>query len=348
MRSTTGRAPRGGLILLLAGLGFSACGFHTNGDVPPGAGGGGTSSTSSTSSSSSSSGAACTGKDSDGDGVPDLCDVCAKGDDKVDTDHDGVPDACDICDKGDDKIDTDHDGVPDACDICDKGDDKVDTDHDGVPDACDVCDKGDDKIDTDHDGVPDACDVCDKGDDKIDTDHDGVPDACDVCPNGDDKLDVDGDGLPDACDLCPYDGPTAPTVPNSYAETSTSGSKTTSLGITNFKFDGSGTNVLVVSPGETFAGTYTVTISDCICTGCNDQINIGPLPGGPVSCGPIYNPGCSQYAPDSSASFKAPSTPGAYAIGFKLAQDDYCFKSGSGWFGGAPAPASTVAYICVQ
>ena len=37
-----------------------------------------------------------------------------------------------------------------------------------------------------------------------DVDNDGVCDIVDVCPNGDDTLDADGDGIPDACDDC-YD-----------------------------------------------------------------------------------------------------------------------------------------------
>ena len=35
-----------------------------------------------------------------------------------------------------------------------------------------------------------------------DIDNDGVCDIVDVCPNGDDTLDGDGDGIPDACDTC--------------------------------------------------------------------------------------------------------------------------------------------------
>lgn len=57
-----------------------------------------------------------------------------------DTDGDGIPDACDICPEGDDTLDADGDGVPDACDICELGDDNVDEDGNGVPDACEPCD----------------------------------------------------------------------------------------------------------------------------------------------------------------------------------------------------------------
>lgn len=55
------------------------------------------------------------GVDSDGDGVPDACDVCS-GDDTLDSDQDGIPDACDLCPDlaG---SDCDGNGVQDACDI---------------------------------------------------------------------------------------------------------------------------------------------------------------------------------------------------------------------------------------
>ncbi|MDM9632831.1 T9SS type A sorting domain-containing protein, partial [Robiginitalea aurantiaca] len=96
----------------------------------------------------------------------------------VDTDGDGVPDGCDICGSGDDSIDTDGDGVPDNCDICEGSDDSVDTDGDGVPDGCDICDGSDDTMDTDGDGVPNGCDLCEGFDDSIDKNGDGIPDRC--------------------------------------------------------------------------------------------------------------------------------------------------------------------------
>lgn len=131
--------------------------------------------------------------DSDEDGVADCNDVC-EGDDRVDSDGDTVPDACDICSLGDDRLDTDEDGVPNACQDCPET--GPDTDEDGVFDVCDVCEAGDDADDGDEDGVPDACDVCpDVADeDQLDTDGDGVGDACDRCPL-DSEDDGDDDGL---------------------------------------------------------------------------------------------------------------------------------------------------------
>ena len=54
----------------------------------------------------------CTdGKDNDGDGVGNACDVCPGGDDGLDADGDTVPDACDACPGGIDALDFDGRGA---------------------------------------------------------------------------------------------------------------------------------------------------------------------------------------------------------------------------------------------
>lgn len=140
--------------------------------------------------------------DADEDLVPDLCDACPGGDDRLDYDQDGVPDDCDYCPYVHDSIDYDHDGVADPCDYCD-GDDTIDSDGDGNPDDCDICDQGPDDLDEDLDFVPDACDACPGFNDFLDTDLDGVPNGCDACQGFHDLLDTDGDTVPDGCDECP-------------------------------------------------------------------------------------------------------------------------------------------------
>lgn len=165
--------------------------------------------------------------DSDGDGVPDVADVCPGFDDTQDADGDGIPDACDpyptvpggltdsdgdgVLDAGDncpltpnpDQLDTDGDGVGDVCDVCPGYDDTQDADGDGIPDACDPYPTIPDGLaDSDADGVLDAVDNCPltPNPDQLDSDGDGVGDVCDVCPGYDDNLDTDGDGIPDGCD----------------------------------------------------------------------------------------------------------------------------------------------------
>ena len=169
--------------------------------------------------------------DSDGDGVCDVEDICAGGNDTVDTDGDGTPDFCDTCDNaliGTSCDDGDVCTMGDVYDSnCDCAGTFVDADNDGVCDADDICPGGNDAVDSDGDGTPDFCDTCgnavigtscDDGDvcttgdvydsncncagTLADTDNDGVCDAEDLCPGGNDSLDSDGDGIPDDCDTC--------------------------------------------------------------------------------------------------------------------------------------------------
>jgi hypothetical protein len=55
--------------------------------------------------------------DTDGDQVPDCCDICSGFDDRYDTDGDGVPDGCDNCPftPNPTQDDFDNDGIGDAC-----------------------------------------------------------------------------------------------------------------------------------------------------------------------------------------------------------------------------------------
>ncbi len=121
-------------------------------------------------------------RDTDGDGIGDLCDLDRDNngiedlDEDVDWDGDGISTA----DEGD--VDTDGDGIPDAMD--------ADDDNDGIPTARESGD------DTDGDGIPDDRDS--------DSDGDGIPDQYE----GD--RDSDGDGTPDSRDA-DDDGDGSPT-----------------------------------------------------------------------------------------------------------------------------------------
>ena len=101
--------------------------------------------------------------DADGDGLPDVRDLCpglsgvAPGasitsGNHTDADHDFVGDACEVagCNHGC-GIDTDGDRVPDDCDNCDANInyDQADCDADGIGDACEP--------DADADGYPETC-----------------------------------------------------------------------------------------------------------------------------------------------------------------------------------------------
>jgi len=80
--------------------------------------------------------------DSDGDGVPDICDNCmaAPNLNQRDRDGDGAGDECDVCPDLPDpeQADLDRDGLGDECDNCPRrsNPDQLDEDGDGVGDAC--------------------------------------------------------------------------------------------------------------------------------------------------------------------------------------------------------------------
>jgi len=121
-------------------------------------------------------------KDSDGDGIGDVC--------EDDEDGDGVPDEEDNCPlvSNPDQEDADGDGVGDVC--------EGDSDGDGVADDIDNCPATENpgQEDADEDGIGDVC--------EEDTDGDGVVDDDDNCPEieNPDQEDSDGDGIGDACD----------------------------------------------------------------------------------------------------------------------------------------------------
>jgi hypothetical protein len=152
--------------------------------------------------------------DTDGDGMPDICDD--------DIDNDGILNVDDNCiyTINNDQADTDNDGTGDACDD--------DSDNDGINDEEDNCPDVPNpaQTDTDGDGIGDACDPTPVGDadgdtigdpndncvympntDQSDIDGDGEGDVCDNCPDiaNANQTDTDGDGVGDACDNCVQD-----------------------------------------------------------------------------------------------------------------------------------------------
>jgi CSLREA domain-containing protein len=162
--------------------------------------------------------------DSDGDGVPDVADLCpgtpagaavdADGcaASQLDSDGDGVSDSIDACpgtpagasvDVNGCSVaqgDADGDSVYILLDNCPdvSNADQFDDDGDTLGNVCDN--------DSDNDGIADTADNCvrewNPESQVSDVDGDGIGDACDNCPlrfNGD-QLDSDGNGKGDACE----------------------------------------------------------------------------------------------------------------------------------------------------
>ncbi len=152
--------------------------------------------------------------DGDGDGTPDVDDVCAAVADsgQLDTDGDRVGDACDSCPNfsDPDQVDLDGDAVCTNVDNCPAiaNADQANADGDALGDACDNCPAiaNADQANADGDALGDVCDACPQ-DAANDADGDGVCEDLDNCPTvaNSNQADADGDSAGDACDVCPLD-----------------------------------------------------------------------------------------------------------------------------------------------
>jgi len=126
--------------------------------------------------------------DSDGDGISDLRDNCARvvNREQIDGDSDGVGDLCDVCPAAANplQVDSDGDGVGDQCDNCSSAAnaDQIDSDGDGLGDRCDNCaaQQNLDQADADSDSIGDVCDTC-PNDPENDSDQDGICGDVDRC-----------------------------------------------------------------------------------------------------------------------------------------------------------------------
>ena len=163
------------------------------------------------------------GDDADGDGIPDINDLCPNGygaadgwnpSNASDQDNDG-------CHDFEEDLDDDNDGILDVSDLCPKSfgwKSTPDADYDA-----DGCHDSDSDDDDDNDGVLDLQDACPKGllnwisssfsdwdsdgcsdlDEDSDDDNDGLSDLEDACPKGvrnwtrNDTSDYDDDGCHD-------------------------------------------------------------------------------------------------------------------------------------------------------
>lgn len=143
------------------------------------------------------------GRDTDGDGVSDLIDVCPEvpDEEQSDRDGDGIGDACNS------GADGDGDDFADDIDNCpDDANDQLDVDGDGLGNACDPF-----PLEPDNEKGQMAADlVTCRGELEVcldrrffeDGDGDGEDDATDACPNTPAGAEVDGNG----CSLTQFCG----------------------------------------------------------------------------------------------------------------------------------------------
>jgi M6 family metalloprotease-like protein len=137
------------------------------------------------------SNADCTGSDTDGDGVVDVCDNCPliANPGQEDADSNGVGDVC--------PLDCNSNGVPDECDVsdCPPGDPTcADCNANDLLDGCELALGV--ASDCNGNGVPDDCDIA--GTTSIDCNGNGTPDDCDIAAGS--ATDLNTNGLIDACE----------------------------------------------------------------------------------------------------------------------------------------------------
>ncbi len=160
--------------------------------------------------------------------------------------------------------------------------------------------------------------------------------------------DVDHDGVCDVADDWPCGPkPTAPAAQVTFTATKLVVSLT-AITIT-------GGPLLVVAPDTDVEYGFSFQIVDTRCNnGCQDQIEVGLVPGPRLACPvdahvPNGNAGLSSSVTDQKV--KTPATPGEYDLRFDLGSNLSCGANGvTSWWpdGTPPDPTQVLAHICVH
>jgi hypothetical protein len=176
--------------------------------------------------------------------------------------------------------------------------------------------------------------------------HDATPDAKadappDACP------DSDGDGICDDKDTWPCGA--QPTAPPSTV-TMTMNGTATKIVISNIDFDGKGQQIVEAS-GKTVNVTFHYAITDTACSSdCDDQIEIGWIPGHRESC-PFDNSVSKSNGAsgDITATIAVPSGSGEVDFRGNIGQNYSCtYNNATDWWDGAPGSNRTLANVCVH
>jgi len=194
------------------------------------------------------------------------------------------------------------------------------------------------------DGGADDVAVTDGGDEVV---PDGAVLSIDAPPPA--CADGDGDGVCDAEDAWPC-GATAPT----QASAVMTGDNNLAATISNVSITGGGADggrVVVATAGAalSYQLTWSLRDNDVLCSTCQDQIEVGLVAGKRHGCVFDANPPQNQTQTGTATmAMTAPTTPGVYALRFRLARDFGCNAFGrDDWWIAAPTADQTFGVICV-
>jgi hypothetical protein len=168
--------------------------------------------------------------------------------------------------------------------------------------------------------------------------HDAPPDAC---PDSDD------DGICDDQDTWPCGA--QPTAPPSTV-TMTMNGDATKIVISNIVVDDKGQQI-VAAPGTTVGVSFHYAITDTACSGnCDDQIEIGWIPGHRQSC--PFDAAVSKSngaSGDITTTITLPSGSGEVDLRGNIGQNYSCNYNGANdWWNGAPGSNRTLGNVCVH
>jgi hypothetical protein len=121
--------------------------------------------------------------------------------------------------------------------------------------------------------------------------------------------------------------------------------------ISNVSIAGGG-NTKVAQPGQQLNVTLTWSLvdADFFCPTCQDQIEVGLVPGGRNGCIYDANPPNDQLQTGvANVNVTAPTMSGVYALRFQIARDMFgCNGFGrTGWWFSEPSADKTFGVICV-
>jgi hypothetical protein len=164
-------------------------------------------------------------------------------------------------------------------------------------------------------------------------------------PCGDD----DNDGVCNAVDTWPC-GPLPASLGTQLAMTANGGQ--TSFTLTAIDVAAQ-SRLVVAAPNTTLSVHLHYAITDSACSqSCVDQLEIGwAAPGNRTSCpfdDTVPDPG-GVTGTITTATIKAPATPGVYDIRANIGQNFSCtYQGASTWWGTAPGTSRTLAKVCVH